>query len=379
MREKLAHIEKISSIESIKGADKVELAKVLGWQIIIKKGEFKVNDNIVYVEIDSVLPKSPWCEFLKKYNFKIKTIKLLSQIVEGGVLSQGIIFPLSILPPKNYKIGEDVTKILNIKHIDELNEQDIDPIKKKSKIHKYFMQFKLYRKIYFKFYKKKNPNFPSFLRKTDEDRLQGNLKYLELIENKGIYITEKIDGKSLTHYCKGNELRICSRNRTIYDKTEDFWNADKKYNILIKLKNFCKKNNINLAIQGELIGPKIQGNKYNLKDYDYYVFDIYDIDKQQYLNYNDLEYILNELELKMVPVLYIGTFYENNKINLMRDKFGNETHQIENTLNDFLKLSEGKSNLNPNIEREGIVVRNIYDERVSFKVINNNFLLENDK
>ena len=111
---KLAHIEKIEWKRPIDGADRIELVGVLGWQCIAKKDEFKVGDLCVYIEIDSVVDKTnPDFAFLEKRNYKIKTMKM------KGVLSQGIVFPLSILPKNDWCIGDDVTSTLKITEIED--------------------------------------------------------------------------------------------------------------------------------------------------------------------------------------------------------------------------------------------------------------------
>lgn len=94
----LAHVEIITALSSIEGADFLELAQVLGWQCVVKKGEFQVGDKIIFCEIDSVLPELPEYEFLRKYNFRIKTQKL------RGVISQGLVLPINItgMPSKKF-------------------------------------------------------------------------------------------------------------------------------------------------------------------------------------------------------------------------------------------------------------------------------------
>lgn len=89
---KLASIQRITNLAPIEGKDRIELAFVGGWQLIVQKGQFEVGDLCVYIEIDSVLPEREEFEFMRRYNFRVKTIKI------GGVISQGICFPLSILP-----------------------------------------------------------------------------------------------------------------------------------------------------------------------------------------------------------------------------------------------------------------------------------------
>ena len=107
---KLASIQIITDLKPIEGKDRIVLATVLGWSVIVKKDEFNIGDKCIYIEIDSLLPEKPEFEFLRNKKFRIKTMKL------GNTYSQGIVFPLSILPQnKTYQIGDDVTDILGIK------------------------------------------------------------------------------------------------------------------------------------------------------------------------------------------------------------------------------------------------------------------------
>ena len=98
MSRNLATIQKISELRPIEGADKIEVALLegLGWECVVKKGEFTVNELVIYIEVDSVMPEKPEFEFLRERKFRIKTIKLKGQI------SQGLILPLSSLPNKSY-------------------------------------------------------------------------------------------------------------------------------------------------------------------------------------------------------------------------------------------------------------------------------------
>ena len=118
MREKLAYIETIKSLTPILGADKIEKAEVLGWELVCKKGDFSVGDKCVYAEIDSIFPDKPIFEFLKPRKMRIKTVKLRGQI------SQGICFPLSIINEADpafdiskLKVGDDLTSVLGISEI----------------------------------------------------------------------------------------------------------------------------------------------------------------------------------------------------------------------------------------------------------------------
>ena len=107
MERKLAHVETVHNIREIEGCDNICQCSVLGWNLIIRKGEFQEGDKCVYIEIDSRVPKDNLSfAFLEKRNYKIKTIKM------RGVFSQGLAIPLSILSGRDYNLGDDVTSIL---------------------------------------------------------------------------------------------------------------------------------------------------------------------------------------------------------------------------------------------------------------------------
>ena len=171
---KLASIQEICWIAPIEGKDRIELAGVLGWQVIVVKGEYKVGDKVIFVEIDSVLPERPEFEFLRSKKFRIKTLKM------SGVVSQGICFPLSILPKKNYSIDDDVTDLLGITQY--IPTQDREPElqgkakKPRSKLLKFLFRFKIFRMLLMT-RKEQRKSFPDFISKTDEVRcLEGKTK-----------------------------------------------------------------------------------------------------------------------------------------------------------------------------------------------------------
>jgi len=202
---KLATIQKIKSLEPIPDADKIEKATVLGWQLVVKKGEFKVGDYCVYCEIDSVLPERPEFEFLRPRKFRIRTVKMRGQV------SQGIAFPISSikeLQGVEIKEGMDVTDLIKVKG-----------------------------------------GFPGFIPKTDEMRIQSVPDVLTRPENKGkrCYITEKVDGTSATYYIRDGQFGVCSRNLELLE-TEDniHWMVARQHDIEAKL----RKLNRNMAVQG---------------------------------------------------------------------------------------------------------------------------------
>lgn len=201
MTRKLASIQKISSLQPIPNADNIEIATVLGWQCVVKKGEFKVGESVVYFEVDSILPEKPDFEFLRPRKFRIKTIKL------RGVVSQGLIMPLSVLPA-NFKfrgvfVGQDVTDVIGvIKYDPEAEIESQETSSNKSWISKFMMRYAWYRKI---FGGKTEKGWPSFISHTDEDRIQLFPNICEDESRTEFIVTEKLDGQSATFFLKKNK------------------------------------------------------------------------------------------------------------------------------------------------------------------------------
>lgn len=342
MERKLASLQYITSIEEIENADNLEKARVMGWDVVVKKGEFKPNQLVVFVEPDAVLPEEPWAEFMRPRKFRIKTIKL------RGVLSQGLVFPLSILPesvirdaeamgphgPVGLREGADVTEELGItKYEPPLHDGGAKQGQSAGA-------------------------FPHYVPKTDETRLQSALPVLEELKGHPYVITLKCDGTSGTFVAYEDKFFACSRNwAKKEDDTNMFWAMVRKYNLQEKL--MAKQG---FAVQGELIGPGIQGNKMGLPEIDLLVFTVYDVEKKRRLEHDDLVAFCDELELKRVPVIEEGKSFNY-------------------TLEYLLEKAEGKYEGTKN-HREGLVIRpkhNIFSKELygplSFKVLCNSFLL----
>lgn len=194
MSRKLAHIEVIESLTPIKDADKIEVATVLGWQCVVKKGEFNVGDKIIYIEVDSVMPEKPEYEFLRDRKFRIRTIRLKGQI------SQGLVLPLPEMW-NVYDVGTDVTnglgitKYLSPSEREEIEQHDRKLANEKNKVKKFMMRFDWFRKLVMP---KKVDKWPSWVAKTDEERIQNIPHVLEQFKDKEVYVTEKIDFQSVT-------------------------------------------------------------------------------------------------------------------------------------------------------------------------------------
>ena len=335
MERKLASIRVISDILPIEGADAIELAIVDGWKVVVAKNVgHQIGDMVVYCEVDSFLPIRPEYEFLRKTSFKkmgnlegfrLKTIKLRGQI------SQGLILPLKDiqLPNKDLlRVGMDVTKELGI-----VKYEPPIPAELAGKV---------------------KGLFPSFLRKTDEERIQ-NLS-TEFEEWKGsdktFYVTEKLDGSSATYYINNDEFGVCSRNLELLEtEGNTFWKVARELDLENKMREFGG----NFSLQGELIGEGIQGNPYRFKGQTVRIFNVFDIDEGEYLPLNQFKFFVEHLGLVTVPIL-------------------DEDFKLPNTIDEILAYAEGKSELFPNPEREGVVIRST-DRTISFKAISNKFLL----
>jgi RNA ligase (TIGR02306 family) len=333
MERKLASIRKISDLSPIEGADKIELATIDGWKVVVAKDvNHKVGDLIVYCEVDSFLPIEPEFEFLRKTSYKkmsdgregfrLKTIRLRGQI------SQGLILPISVFGDFGWTAyeGIDVTEKLGIVKYEPPIPAQLSGMVK--------------------------GNFPSFLKKTDEERVQNLSKEFESYKNEEFYVTEKLDGSSVTYYVKDEVFGVCSRN---LDLLEDENNSMWKFATETGLRDRMVKLGKNIAIQGEIIGEGIQGNPYQRIGQTVKIFNGFDIDKYDYLSLEELLELVKILEVKTVPILDLE-------------------FTLPETIDELLLMAEGKSVLNLKAEREGLVIRS-HDRKISFKSISNKFLL----
>ena len=364
---KLATIRKISKLIPIDGADFIELALVDGWQCIVKKGEFKVGDLGVYFEIDSMLPIDKKYSFLGKTTndntaegYRIRTMKMRKE------LSQGLMLPLSILPPRGnmIRVDEDVTKDLGV--------WLYEPLMKQGSARSHSQQVGL---------------FPSFLKKTDQERIQNKMHYFDTYKDMDWEVTTKLDGSSMTvwnnskaghlaagkyaqdwrnrlarfielikkYVVKPKTFGVCSRNINLKEvEGNAFWDIVNKSNLRQLLKGH------NVAVQGELIGPKIQNNHEKVQRNEFYIFDILDIDKQEYMLPHERTLFLQKIDplstLKHVPKHGVHKVFTNRP-----------------TLKDLQAYSTGEG-MNGGI-REGYVFKSATDRNLSFKCISNKYLL----
>jgi RNA ligase (TIGR02306 family) len=348
---KLASIVIVEKIESHPNADKLAIATIGGWKVIVSL-ETKEGDRGVYFEIDSILPNAEWVDE-KLRNTKIRTIRL------RGSLSQGLFLSL-----KNFSalqdemaqmpVGTDVTTLLNITKHD-----DSDGVVDKRNVRTNIVGKPKNGMLPF-CHRVRNPPF-----KTDEVRIQSE-KYL-LTELKGLpyVITLKIDGTSVTYALDCDQaLVVSSRNFTLDGSSQvngyevsHYHEIAKTYQIEEKLKKYP-----HLVIQGEIYGPKIQKNPLDVNENRLYVFTIWDTNDRRYLNFDEQMGICKDMELPHVPVIERG------------DSF---SYKLDELLEKVKGFYEGTRN-----HREGFVIRSSVEirsnshERLSFKVINNDFLLK---
>ena len=338
---KMATIRRIDTIGPIEGADAIEVATVGGWKVVVKKGDFTPGDLAVYCEIDSFIPTTiaPFLtkpdQYPKQFEGvegeRLKTVRL------RGQLSQGLIIPVGRFNSDHnamYVEGYDVSADLGIKKYEApIPAQLAGEIK---------------------------GMFPGFIPKTDQERIQ-NLK-AELAEWQRLGYTfertEKLDGTSMTAFMVDGVFSICSRNLELKPNPDNsMFKAALKQNLEAKLVQSGR----NLALQGELIGNGIQGNKYKIKDQGFYVFDIYDIDAKRYLSPAERKAFVGEWNIAHVPVFQSAVSLDGLTIDML------------------LKHAEGKSVMGDieGPEQEGLVYKCNENPEVSFKCISNKFLLKN--
>ena len=378
----LAYIQHVTNIRPIDGADNIEQCNVLGWNLICKKGEFHEGDPCVYIEIDSKVPEREEFEFLRAKGFKVKTMKL----GKFNCISQGLAMPQSAFKElAGLSEGTDVTDILGIKYsVQEDNARKVngDPNAKyksmaarhqkifKKKWARWMMRRSWGRKVMFFFFGKKKDNprgFPTFVSKTDEERVEN--QPWRIGDGKTYLATEKLDGTSCTYALerKGRnkfEFYVCSRNVRQQDEKQEcyhdhniYWDLAFKYNIEQHLKDFLNQfpQLKWVCIQGEGVGS-VQGNPLKLTEDDLYVFNFKESQTGRWSSMAGAGQV-REWGMKWVPIL--GEV------------------QMPDTMEELKVLATGKSKVNPEVMREGIVYRSL-DGSDSFKNVSREYLLKHN-
>lgn len=363
MTRKLASIAEITLIKPIEGADAIECAIVNGgWPVVVKKGEYQVNDLAIYLEIDSWVPHE-LAPFLSKgqepreYNGvkgeRLKTVKLRGQV------SQGLLLPLT--KPSNYdvepayvhepivdqgmcyilykNVGDDVTEDLGIQKWEPPIPSQLQGTMR--------------------------GNFPHFIPKTDQERCQNLRKEIFETHKDDVYeVTTKLDGSSMTVYVKDGEIGVCSRNIDLVEtEGNTFWKSAREQNIVDALRTVSDANGEEYAIQGELIGEGIQGNPEKLTGHKFFLFDIYSITAGRYLKVDERYSILDKLNMNGASIEHVPIVESSLRV-----------AQAYETIDELLEFAEGPS-LNPQTKREGLVFKS-WGSDFSFKAISNSYLLK---
>ena len=334
---KLATIRIIDDITPIDGADAIECATVGGWKVVVKKGEYLVGEAAVYCEIDSWIPhtlapflskgKEPR-EFQGIKGERLKTIRL------RGQLSQGLLLPFDVLRgvvvTQSIEIDDDVTEFLGIVKWEKAIPAQLAGLAR--------------------------GNFPTAIPKTDQERVQNLVKEIAHAQGDEFEITEKLEGSSMTCYLIGDEFGVCSRNLDLKEtEGNSFWQTARAEDIEAKMRELRVKSTFtDFAVQGELIGPGIQGNIYNLTKCEFRVFDLYDIQSGEYLNPFARNLMVGMMGIKHVPVI--------------------DAEFVLNTdVDGLLTMAESKSEL-ADVQREGLVFKQ-NNGGFTFKAISNAYLI----
>ena len=390
----LAYVVIIDEIKPIEGYDRVEYARVGGWWVIVQKNQFKVGDPAIYFEIDSRVPSDRECfAFLEKRNYKIKTLRMC-KVISQGLLMHPRDFGWRVTIQDEIDDGENihiptdesrfVTKLLGVTYADDADNKrkanSGDKYKAmaarrpnifRKKWARWFMRREWGRKLMFFFFGKKRDKkdgWPSWVQKTDEERVQ-NMPWI--LEDKGEWIvTEKIDGTSTTFTMKRgkfgkNKMYVCSRNvcfdtvdKPCYYDTNVYWEMAKKYNIYDVLSKLLDRfpNAEWVTIQGETYGEGIQKRNYSLKGHEFAVFNLIISDRGR-LGTQEMVYELGNIcDIPCVPILGTITFDDLNGVD------------------DLLARADGNSVID-GLPREGFVLRSLDGAR-SFKAVSNNYLLK---
>lgn len=345
----LVTIQKIANLELIEGADRIERATILGWHCVVKKGEFKVGDLCIFFEADSFLPIRQEYAFLQNngirkmlidgkehVGYRLKTVRLRGQI------SQGLALPIGSLPDllkvqDIWEEGKDVTELLGVyKYEIPLPAQLVGKVR---------------------------GNFPGFIPKTDETRIQTYPHILEKYKETLFFTTEKLDGSSVSFVIKNNEFHVCSRNLDLLDtEGNTIWRIAKEMKIEEKLKLLGEER---YAIQGEVVGEGIQKNPLKIKGQKIYFFNVYDFIEAKYVGYSLYKMLTTMMGLETAPILETDRF-------------------LPKTVDEAVVYATRKSAINHESWVEGVVFRpmvEMRDEdlgRLSFKVINPEYLIKND-
>lgn len=380
-------IQTIKNLEPIPNKDRIVYASFenTGWKVIVSS-TMAVGEKVIFIEADSILPVHPVFEFLRSRcfspswnGFVVRNMKMASLYSCGLALPLSTITefdPATTIDLAKLKDGDELTDFFKIRKYDPEEQPTKEYVapKKKHPLVKWFWS-RVYRSKYLtlimnflaEFFKKKDKEaWPEFLSKTDETRVQTLSYVYEKYAGESFYASEKMDGSSCTFAQYKKEFYVCSRNKRLMNKTGDkkdyWWNYAKANDVESKIKAAVKWYGHDICVQGELLGPSIQGNKYKLTQLDYRVFNVRDLSDGHYFSVLELQMFCERFGFTSVPILKQFPFdFEN--------------------IDELLEFSKGNSVLCPTTIREGIVLRPVkpmeadrgQSNMCSFKVINPDF------
>jgi RNA ligase (TIGR02306 family) len=336
MKRQLASVVTVRSVEPIAGAERIELARVAGWQCVVKKGEVEPGQLAAYFEIDSVPPDTGTFAWLwqpkeaaapvpRPATFRIRTLRL------RGTLSQGLLMPLTQLGLTGGADGDDLTEVLGVTKYEPPAPSGMGDFR--------------------------GP-FPSIVPKTDELRVQSFPAVLDELRGQPFVATVKMDGTSATFVLVDGALHVCGRNHSIAEGENLYWYVARKRRVAEVLAAHPT-----LALQGEVVGPGIQKNPAGLPDKDLFLFSAYDWQAGRYLTDAELRAVCAAFEVPVVPVAFEGEAFDES---------------VESLLLKAEGVYPGTTN-----QREGVVVRPVTERRstvlggrLSFKAISNRYLLD---
>ena len=410
----LAHIEKVVTTYPIEGADNIEMTQVLDFHVVTKKGEFKTGDLVVYIEVDSILPDGlpaaeqaqydelkklykkttgddivrlaacmaevvakntrPEFEFLrtKKFRIKVQCYGSFKDVTGNAIFSQGIIFPLSIIPTDIIPIeGLDLTEALGIVKVVE----DADDVatgesqvtaEKIGEVERWFdhrfKRYAWYRRVKKELKGEKiSGKWESWMMpESDQENVQKIFTKLKERwgDDDGWWVSSKVEGQSGSYYYKrtpylfglktSEHFGVCTHHRHLpTDDGSQFWKTARELDFEKRLKAVGK----NLMVMGERCGPKIQENIYKLPSHRIYLFDVWDINKGRYYNFDEFFEFCHKYQFEHVP--------------LVDTKFA-----LKDTVQEMLNYSNGTDELVPGVvvKREGVVIRRRDNPLIHFKV-----------
>ena len=383
----LAYVVQITDVQPIEGYDRVEEAMIRGWHCVVGKDDFHPGDKAVYFEVDSLLPAEKFAdfEFLAKKHFKIKTQKMCKRISQGLLLT----FEQCGLNADNYNEGDFLTDIIGVTYADPADNARKGKSRKNNNFNPWFTsklkKYKFLRSIVknsvghkiclFLFKQKKKSDWPVFVVKTDEERVQNEPPSIFADKQTTYEVTEKRDGTSTTVAIQrkrtGYAIWVCSRNVVVYDgkttktggyydgvtETNPYIESAEKFHLLEFLKDFMDKHEDAkwAYLQGETFGKNIQKRDYGLDGTTFEAFTFVESTRPRY-SYTEMKRMLDDYDIPTVPILATGA-------------------TILDTCDEMVAMAADEA-VKYGGMREGIVWRSEQNPQFSFKAVDPNYLLK---